>query len=521
MKNIYTLLLGAVALFATGCSDDFGDMNTPSDATTTVEPKFFFNKMETQVFRDYQRVINLYGDLYSQYWSNTVNSFESGRYEYNNDWVGRGWEQFYTEILRRSVAIDEMYGENELYQEAIAIKNVWMVYYWSRMTDYYGDMPYFNAGTGESVPYTSQEEIYRDLFKVLDEAIPKITGDAAQYQYGSSYDLIYGGDVMKWKRFANSLRLRLAMRVVNADPALAETQAKAAINGEGGLMQSNDDNGAVPTWNKGWNDYINQMGWYWRNIAISKTLTDYCYNQSSVSEDPRASIWFCYKPDGAVEAMDKEDAGKAKYEGCPNGLDILSGTQNNDYCIMRLEGGFPDFTPGGNHTMLYTFMNYSEVKFLLAEAALRGWYSGDVESLYEEGIEASMQYCGVASADIEAYIDGLNATINTLGSNEEKLKQIITQKWMANFPNGLEAWADFRRTDYPDFNLPVDQSANASVAIGKFVKRIRYNENEHRNNEDMMPEALNTTEKDRMDHLLWWDTTETLNKSNGLMNSNF
>jgi hypothetical protein len=164
-------------------------------------------------------------------------------------------------------------------------------------------------------------------------------------------------------------------------------------------------------------------------------------------------------------------------------------------------------------------MFYSEVKFMLAEAALRGWSTGDVNALYKEGVAASMEYVGVSNDDATTYINGM---ANISGSNEAQLKQVITQKWLANFPNGVEGWADFRRTDYPDVTLPKDGvSGSSSVASGTWVKRVRYPDNEHLQNEVNMPSLLNTLDGDRMDIRLWWDTTDTKTKTGGLMNSNF
>jgi len=130
-----------------------------------------------------------------------------------------------------------------------------------------------------------------------------------------------------------------------------------------------------------------------------------------------------------------------------------------------------------------------------------------------------MEYVGVNADAAQAYLDGVT---NLTGSNEAQLKQIITQKWLANFPNGVEGWADFRRTDYPDLSLPVDGvSGSSTVAEGTWVKRVRYPDNEHRQNEENMPNGMQDVTTDRMDIKVWWDVADTKTKSNGLMSSNF
>ncbi|MCU4176607.1 SusD/RagB family nutrient-binding outer membrane lipoprotein [Carboxylicivirga sp. N1Y90] len=515
--NVILFVIGLLVLNIS-CSDDFGDMNTPSDSVTKVEPKFFFNAMQQEVSQNYQRNVNLFSDLYSQYWANTVSGFPSSRYEYVDGWIGNQWREHYTRNVKRAVAMDDMVGADPNYVDAIAIKNIWMCYAWSRMTDMYGDITYFGASTGEDVPYNTQKDIYYDLFKTLDESVNAITGSAEQYVYGEDYDLVFKSDIVKWQKFANSLRLRLAMRISNVDPAKAEAEAKAAVNGPNGLMSSNDDVAKVPLWSKGWFDYLNQMAWNWNNIRMSKTFSNYLYNQSSVGEDPRAPIWFAYQVDG--EPKTKEEAGFPIYDGIENGYNLVPSNSDEEFATINLEGGYIDFVGNGAEDGMYVpVMFYSEVLFLQSEAAMRGWIAGDANALYLQGVEASMAYVGVDASAATDYVAGLPSLT---GVDESSLKQIITQKWLANFPNGVEAWSDFRRTDYPDITLPKDGvSGSSSVASGKWVKRIRYSDAAHLLNEKNMPADLNTIEKDRMDIKVWWDTADTSTKgSNGLMDSN-
>lgn len=517
MKKILTILVVTVLLFTgNSCSDDFGDMNVNPSTVTEVDPSFFFVKTLHGPLFDYQRNVNLYADFYCQYWSNIISGFESPRYEYVDGWVGNFWREFYTDVLPYSLTITKQNQDDPFFVDALAINDIWMCYSWSRLTDYYGDVPYFGAGEGESVPYNTQQEIYYDLFARLDAAINSITGGVEQYSYGS-HDYIYNGDALQWQKFGNSLRLRLAMRISNVAPDKAQAEAQAAVNGPGGLLASNADVAKIKIWKDGWYDYLNQMAWNWDNIRCSKNFNDHLYSQSSLGEDPRAPMWFAYKVDN--EPLSKEDAGFDQYYGIENGWNVLPAGAKDNYATINLEGGYADFMVIGNDQMQCPVMFYSEVLFLQAEAAMRGWISGDADALYKAGVQASMDYVGVDAASATAYIDGLPSLT---GANETSLKQLITQKWIANFPNGMEGWADFRRTDYPDITLPVDGvSASAPVAANTWVKRIRYPDNQHNQNEINMPAALNTIEKDRMDIKVWWDVADTKTKTNGLMNSNF
>ncbi len=510
------ICLGIVLLaFMVGCTDDFEEINTPKDAATLVEPGIMFHPLLQNPVRNFQRNINLYPDLFSQYWANTVSIFESPRYEYLDGHIGNQWNEFYSQTLPEANQLMTWYGDDPLYTNAMAQLEVWICSEWSRMLQTYGDMPYFGAGLGAGVAYNSEQDIYYDLFERLTKAVNTIgSGPANQYNYkkddGTNYDLLFNGDLDKWKRFGNSMRLRLAMRLANVDPTKAQAEAAAAI--ADGVMTSNDDVAHIPLWSDGWYDYLHQTAYNWNNVRASKTFTDLLYNQSTLGEDPRARIWLDYKSDSPL-------AGNAELEGLVNGYDVPP-SDSRDFATMNLEGGYVGFTgDGGSVSHYLPYMFYSEVLFLRAEAALRGWVAGDANALYLEGVQASMDFVGVEATPATDYINGLTALS---GSNEAQLKQLITQKYIANFPNGVEAWADFRRTDYPDITLPVDGvSSNSSVASGTWVKRIRYSDNAHLFDTPFMPAAQNTVETDRMDIRLWWDTTDTKAKSGGLMSSNF
>lgn len=508
MKKI--ILLISLVLIFVGCTENFDEVNTRQDAVIQVEPGIIFNQVVQVPIFNYQRNVNLFADLYSQYWANTVSGFESGRYEYVDGWIGNMWREWFTRGLSEIETLRNWYGDDPVYDNLMQVLEIWECAEWTRLTDTYGDMPYFGAGTGEKVPYNAQQEIYNDLFARLTAATNAIDASATdQFAVTAEQDLIFRWDLDKWKRFGNSIRLRMAMRISNADPGKAQAEANAAI--AAGVMQSNADVAHIPCWSNGFYDYLDKMGFQWDNIRLSKTFSELLYNQAPM-EDPRARIWFAYKDSSPL-------LGNAELEGVANGFNILP-ADANDFATYNNNSTYIGFTGDGGEIFQYQpIMLYSEVLFLQSEAALRGWSGGDANALMQEGIRASMDFVGVAPADATTYINGLTALS---GSNEARLKQLITQKYIANFPNGRETWNDFRRTDYPDLILPIDGiSSAASVAAGTFVKRIRYPDNAHNTEQDMMPINQNTIEADRMDIKVWWDTADTKTKSNGLMNSNF
>ncbi|UII74748.1 SusD/RagB family nutrient-binding outer membrane lipoprotein [Flagellimonas sp. HMM57] len=510
IKSLIITMISAI--FIMGCTEDFVETNTNPTIVNTPTFGSLFNPILQNPTRNYQRNVNLFADFYAQYWGNLVDGFESPRYEYVNPWLRNKWLEFYTQTLQEANTLIDIYGEDPVYTNVLAQLDIWIVAEWVRMLNAYGDLPYFDAGKGiNDVPYSPEQEIYYDLFDRLDAAVKVIDSSDESQVTLSEDDLIYNGDAEKWKRFANSLRLRLAMRLANVDPGKAQAEAAAAINL--GVMTTNDDVARIPLWRDGFYDYLHIISNIFVNIRVSETFTNYLYSEAGF-EDPRASRWLAYNESSPLNGGD--------FVGVKNGFDIVP-EDAVDFATMKTEdfdGEYIDFVGDGGAILLYKpIMFYSEVLFLQAEAALRGWVPGDANGLYQQGIQASMDHVGVDPGQASAYI----AAVPTLtGSNEAQLKQLITQKWIANFPNGAEAWADFRRTDYPDITLPVDGvSSNATVAQDTWVKRLRYPDEAHDLDSELMPSQFNTIQTNRMDARLWWDTADTKTKSGGLMNSNF
>jgi len=510
IKSYIIVILSSV--FILSCTEDFEEINTDPAAVNIPPAGVLFNPILQNPIRNYQRNINLYPDFFSQYWGNIVSGFESPRYEYVDGWIGNMWREFYTQTLAEANTIKQFYGEDPTYKNALAQVEIWMVSEWARMAQIYGDLPYFGAGEGERVQYSTEQEIYYDLFDRLDVAVKAIdSDDTSQFSFGQD-DLIFNGDGEKWKRFGNSVRLRLAMRLSNVDPGKAQAEANAAIGL--GVMSANDDAAQIPIWGEGgFYDYLHIISNIFVNIRVSKTFTDYMYSEAGF-EDPRASRWLAYDESSPLAGGD--------FIGITNGFDIVPEDAVN-FATMKTEafgGEYTGFVGDGGAIGLYMpIMFYSEVLFLQSEAALRGWIPGDANGLYQQGVQASMDLVGVDAASAMEYI---NAIPSLSGSNEAQLKQLVTQKWIANFPNGSESWADFRRTDYPDITLPVDGvSGNSSVAADTWVKRVRYPDAAHNFESELMPASLNTIPTNRMDIRLWWDTADTKTKSGGLMNSNF
>src|SRR4051812_43285102 len=251
-KVIYAALLSSVMLF-NYCTKNFNDINTDKNSIATIGPAelpFLFSKAQSAATNNqgsYQVAQNLFSDQYAQYFACDATYFPSDRLVIRMDWVGAAFNPMYTDVMPQ---LQTIFSSTDSTSAEYALASIWWVYAFHKVTDYWGPIPYFKAGVpGSSVPYDAQDKIYDDFFKRLSAATTVLKGKTTETPYGS-YDLIYGGNVNKWIKFANSLRLRLAMRISKVDPARAKTEAEAAFAG-GVLTTSPDDDALVARSTKG------------------------------------------------------------------------------------------------------------------------------------------------------------------------------------------------------------------------------------------------------------------------------
>ena len=531
MKKIFILLIVAAGLLTFSSCSNFDEMNTPATGLTASQlpPANSFARMIYRgVFYDHQRNMNLYDDLYSYYFADNTTWWSGIYYAYNDGWAGCLWTQFYTDFLQMYYLVEEACGDEASYQGMKAINDVAAVYLWSRMTDRWGSVPYTGAGLGETVAYTSQQEIYADLFSRLQNDI-KVLGSVSQQYSPGEYDLIYSGNYSQWKKFAASLMLRFATRVSKVDPSASKQYAQEAISA--GCFSSVDDVALLPYDASVFGDYYDRTSWDWGqttpDVNFVSLLNGTNPGYTTGVQDPRISIFFIPARAGKYEGQ---------YVGFPHGDytadDIAYWSHANDgttytgntYALLNEDN--PDgYFYNGYHNMsrsnlAYPIMTYSEVLFCKAELALRGIISGDPEGLWKQGIEASIweaaahtQYCGtgkglVSQSQIDSYINALPAFGS---SNEQKLRSIMIQKWIGLYPNSTEAWNELRRTGYPDcasglVNYP-GVSASALVQDGNMIQRICYTDNSYNYDSENIPadyQAGGSKNTYRMQYGVWW-----------------
>lgn len=349
-----------------------------------------------------------------------------------------------------------------------------------RISDCYGPIPYSQiSGSAFTVAYDSMDKLYEAMFEDLEEAIVAFKTSVLAGEDMSSlaeYDLVFDGDFNRWVKFANTLKLRMAMRISNVAPELARQKAEEAVTDVVGVMTTSAD-AAYSNYNDGMNPYY-RVAFSWNEIRVSANITSYL----SGYNDPRLAV---YANDAQLT-----DGGKV---GVRNGIYQSDATQASYANFSRPNIGMDD---------KLLIMSASEAYFLRAEGALKGWnMNGSAKELYEQGVQVAMEERGVSAVgylertDTPAdYVDptdsGKNRTaVSTIcpkwddaASAEVNLERILVQKWIANFPNGWETWADIRRTGYPKLFPIVNNLNTDGVTVERGMRRLPFPQSEYNTN---------------------------------------
>lgn len=369
------------------------------------------------------------------------------------------------------------------------------------LTDNWGDVPYSQALAGDSTggsvlpTYDAQKDIYDGMFKALTAASTALASPGAQSLGGA--DPIYGGSVTAWRKFANSLRARDAMRIVNVDPTRANAELTAAFAAAGGVFASNADNASLAwpgdgVFNNPWADNFKTRD----DHRMSKTLIDILQARN----DPRVAIY-------AQPTVDFQTgvAGAPEYAGQPNGLSAatagtyFTSTSRPGAAFYPGVTSYGSYGGNGGHQASY-LMTYAEVSFLKAEAAERGLGGlnpAQAAGFYNAGITASLNQWGITDATaIASYLAQPNVAYTP---GVAGLKQIALQKWIALYSDGGQAWFEWRRTCTPSI-------APGPAAIFSYVpRRLEYPPAEISVNGENLKAAVARQGADVMSTRVWWD----------------
>jgi len=435
-KHIIKLL--AISLIFMSCDNyDFGDINVNPNSPSSANPQALMTNAITSSRAYFQTNTSLYVQ-----WLSQTQYTEASLYQQNPADFGGIYTNCLSELqaainLNTGDHKDDVigFGSNK---NQIAVLEIYKAFIYAKITDVWGDVPYSEALSVNITPvYDNQENIYKSLIEKLSKAENDLDDNEKPMN-----DILYHGDLGKWRKFANSLRMVYALRLSKKFPSntgYAATEFKSAFNDSDGYMETNNENLEYITND----DYKNN--WY----STFDGRSDYAPSDTFINKllelsDKRIEVY----------ATEKDGAGSG-YAGVPYGWDrpsTLEWADNNKYSLMNESLRQVD-------TPIKMFTS-SQVLFAIAEAIHRGWVDGDAESFYNEGIKQSYLDHGLTESDYEAYIAEVPYNEDTA------IKDIATQRWIALYPGGsLEAWSSWRRTGYPELTPARDAVNDGSIPL--------------------------------------------------------
>jgi len=512
MKKLNMLIYVSMLCLGTSCTGHFDELNTPEKflSVDNLDASLLGQAFAQCQYRgimgdgsDLQQAQNLFSDLYAQYFATSVPWFNTDQYIHMGDWANWAWTAFYRDAAPQLHFVEDYTVKNNMPVEN-ALAKVWKVMIYHRMADQWGPIIYSQFGNAQtSVAYDAQQDIYMDFFRLLDEASAVLSANAGGNAFGSN-DLLYAGNVGKWLVFANTLRLRLAVRLAYVAPEVAKQEAEKAV--AAGVMELVADNANLLTTDI--SRHPHEKISLWEEYRMSATMESVLKGYA----DPRLQVYF----DPAVDGQ--------QYRGLRNGVETGDRTGVNSY-YSAIGKKFHALSQGGINPDIKV-MGAAEAYFLRAEGALRGWnMGGSVNDLYNEGIRQSiLAETNASQADIEAYIHAnrIPASLNDKwnspavsdvpiafqpsGDFEAQLEQIITQKWIALFPDGWEAWSELRRTGYPA-RYPIVQSLDPEIPVDAIIRRLPFVPIEYQNNAAAVQHAVTLLGGGGDGRLVkvWWD----------------
>jgi len=486
MKKILFILL---VFIAASCSKDFEEMNKNVKSPEKVAGETLFSNAEKGL-ADQLASINVNTNIWkiwAQYVTETTYVDEANYDIVNRSVPDNAFRTFYRNILRDLqeasiiIAADEYVSAEDKAAQVnrLAIIEILNVYSYARLVDMFGDIPYSEALDVDNTTtpiYDDAATIYADLYKRLDAAYAQL--DASNGSFGSA-DLFNGGDVAKWKLFAQSLKLKMA--IVTADVSSLGSKAKAEAAYTAGVIASQDDNtamvylGAAPNTNP---LYLDLVASGRHDFVATSTIID---PMEAVS-DPRLPLYYTQIDTSS------DGSGKMAYVGATYGTN--SPYDNHSHLTSAIEE--PSFE--------CILISFDEVEFYLAEAAERGYsVGGDAESHYNAGITASIKYWGGTDADATTYLADAGVAYSTAtGTWQEK---IATQSWIASFNRGFNGWTTWRRLDFPALVVP----PTPATEDGTIPVRFPYPINEQTLNGANRAAAASAIGGDKMITKLFWD----------------
>lgn len=473
MKKII-LLFAVVSVIIAGCKKDISSLNIdPKNPKNVPSYTLFTNAQRTLSNTLTSSNVNLnIWRLILQYWQETTYTDESNYDVYTRSINDNVWDALYRDVLRdyqeSAKLIPTDVSDAAVQKNQLAIVEIMQVYTWYYLLTTYGNIPYSEAlNIDKPFPkYDDAATIYNDLLTRLDAAISKL--DATKESFGGA-DILYGGNVAAWKKFANSFKLKMGMTIADVNPAKAKTVVESAV--AAGVFTSNADNAEFqylsgpPNTNPIWVDLV-QSGR--KDFVAASTII----NKMKSRNDPRLDNYFTVDASGGYSG------------GTPGASSNYATFSKPDEAISAAD--FPAL-----------FLDYAEVEFFLAEAVERGFsVGGTAMEHYNKAVTASILYWGGTTAEAIAYL--AQPSVNYLTAGTTYKEKIGEQKWIALYNRGIDAWIEWRRLDFPKLTPAID-------AVSAIPLRYPYPVNEQNVNTTNYNQAATAIGGDDVDIKLWWD----------------
>lgn len=494
MKINNILLSFLSALILSGCTAKFEEMNVPPTSYSEIDPGILFARAQRDgnFLQSYEYPDIVVGS-WIQHWNSGFN-LPASRYIFQPS----SWNSMYTVIRNLSQIRNHLLKGKEsdpAGRTKLAMAKIVEIDQWQDITDMWGDIPFSESALGvdnliSQPKFDTQESIYKQLINDIDAAIANLT--AGDQTFGS-YDLFYNGDIEKWKKYGNAVKLQLGMRIKYADPALSKSTVLAALNGP--IISGNGDNAMIKTFTNLPSSYHPVLAHFTGGSPDLKYLGETLINKLVTSADPRLPLI-------AAPTVNSVKAGTPMYVGkkAAQTDSEMTGIINDDYSLASKTTYFN--LAIANPIPWYVF-TYAEICFYKAEIALEGWaYTpDDVEKFYQEGIMAAMAQ---KPYDITALPQAFKDNEFSLAglTSEQKLEKIMTQKWIALFGRNYDAYSEWRRTGYPKL-IP---GTNQGSTNGTIPRRFGYPSDESLLNEKNYLEAVGRMSNgDSYLSRVWWD----------------
>ncbi len=503
MKKIAIILFSACGLIGlNACDAGFDEMNVNKTAAIAINPVFALNNAVINISPPSPTVQYEVGIVQQIVSPNSGVLTGANFNQDNRDYTQATWQRYFRSVIRNTydvIATTKDPSRTNLVNMAKILQS----YAFLVLTDTYGDIPYTEAGKGYTdqkvyPKYDKQQAIYTGIIKEISDAVAAL--DASKTR--ETADVLFGGDVAKWKKFGNSLLLRIGMRLSKVDATQAQSLVSKAL--AGGVITSNADNVLIL------HDanYLNSIGQLLNateanNFYLAAPFVDYLKK----TNDPRLrsiAVRYVGATSGTQQTPARAVIDPAVQIGMPFGFDnsSISGPVKTLGLASFYDFSQADRTRMNKTTARAYLVTASQTNLLLAEAVTRGWVTGNAKDYFEAGVKAHMAQVSemdansvVSSSAVDAYL-----AANPFNSTTA-LEQINTQYWISCFLNGPEAFANFRRTGFPKL------SANpfpGKAIKGDFINRLTYPNSEISVNSVNVKAAIANQGADDLDTKVWW-----------------